>query len=275
MSNFVIARAGAGKIGAVGAAEAACTDIGSIKSVKLSVETEVTNATASNALDMIVETAYGASNVTVTLELEELTAANVQRVLNLDANNAFSGDVATPTYFSGYFHGFKIGGAAKTLHIVRAMAKPGSELSLGAGDQQVLTLECLCMVYPESTFGYKVFKFLDDTADTTAPTITGVVPANAATGVAKAVSTVITWTFSEAIRLEDVRDENFFAIPAAGGSPIAGALSLGTNNTVVTFTPTSAWGATTTYLACARHGVRDVAGNGLVADSFTTFTTGA
>jgi len=273
MSNFVIARAGAGKIGAVGATEAACADIGSIKSVKLSVEQEVVNATAANALDMIVESAFGASTVTLTLELEELTAANVQRVLNLEADNSFSGDVEAPTYFSGYFHGFKIGGESKTLHIVRAMAKPGSELNL-SGEQQVLTLECQCMVDPTSAFAYKVFGFLADTADTTAPTVASVVPTAGATAVAKAVTTVVTWTFSEAVRAEDLTADKFVVVSDAGAVK-AGTLSHGATADIVIFTPDAAWAATTKYIVGPRRGVRDVAGNILAADALTVFTTGS
>ena len=45
--------------------------------------------------------------------------------------------------------------------------------------------------------------------------------------------------------------------------------------TIVRFTPTAAWAATTQYHPTVIKGVRDVAGNKLAASYSTDFTTGA
>lgn len=105
--------------------------------------------------------------------------------------------------------------------------------------------------------------------DTTAPTV-AVSPVDAATGVA--VDANIVWTFSEAIQASDVIGANFFVIKS-DGSAVAGALSIGTNNTVVTFNPTSNLGAASDYIAIATTNVKNLAGIALAANSVTNFQT--
>lgn len=281
---FVIARAGTGKIGAVGAAEGACVDVGSIRKVTFSTSTEIKTATAHNRNDQVVLRKKGPVSATLTLELEEITTANLARVLGCETDSEgrlyeASGNTDIPE-FSGYFEGFEINGEACKLHIVRASADPSGEVTLD-GEQQVLTLQCQLMPYDSSTFtmptsgdAYDTYAFLPDVADTTAPTISSVTPADGATGVAKAATTVVVWAFSEAIRSEDVTAERFF-VHDDSGNVKAGTLSVNGAGTEVTFTPGAAWAATTDFHAVVVAGVRDVAGNRLAATSVTQFTTGA
>ena len=107
------------------------------------------------------------------------------------------------------------------------------------------------------------------TTDTTPPTVS-VSPADAATGVV--VSANIVWTFSEAIHASEVTAGNFFVIKD-DGTAVLGTLSIGTNNTVVTFDPTSNFSASTDYLAIATSNVRNLAGIALAANSVTNFQT--
>jgi len=109
------------------------------------------------------------------------------------------------------------------------------------------------------------------TPDTTAPTITSTVPTNSATGVA--VNATFIWNFSEALKLSTVTAGNFFILKDTDGSMVAGALSINTARTQVTFTPTSNLGAATAYRACVTNNVKDLAGNSLAANSVTKFTT--
>jgi phi13 family phage major tail protein len=109
----------------------------------------------------------------------------------------------------------------------------------------------------------------DITPDTTPPTVS-VVPADAATGVA--VSANIVWTFSKAIQAALMTNANFKLIEA-DGTPVAGTLSIGTNDTVVTFNPASNLDASTVYIAIATENIKDLSGNPLAAASVTNFTT--
>lgn len=274
MSNFVIARAGAGKMGAVAAAEGACLDLGSIAKVEFGYERDTYEATAANLGDAVVEQELGPTKCSLKLTLQEFTRANVARALGTtgDETGIAENPSNTPVYFSGYFHGFKIEGVPHLLHIVKGAIKPSALMGLGGSDQKELEVEVTVMADPDSAFGYKIYKFIPDVADTTAPTISTISPAAGATNVAKAVTTPVVVTFSEAVRAEDVSDKTV-QVFASTGAIKAG--SLATVGAVVTFTPTTAWAATTAYTVVVVRGIRDVAGNALAATTVSTFTTGS
>lgn len=106
-------------------------------------------------------------------------------------------------------------------------------------------------------------------ADTAAPTVT-VVPAEGAAAVA--VGANVVWTFNESIQPALVNGANFMLLDDVL-DPVAGALSIDATNRIVTFNPTAALDAATSYTAIATIGVKDLAGNPLAAPSITTFTT--
>jgi len=111
----------------------------------------------------------------------------------------------------------------------------------------------------------------DITADAVAPTAT-VVPADAAINQLATVNVV--WTFDKAILAAYVTAANFFVIKS-DGTAVAGALSIGTNDTVVTFTPTAPLTAAAAYIAIATTGVKDKSGNALAANLVSNFTIAA
>lgn len=120
----------------------------------------------------------------------------------------------------------------------------------------------------DSTYPCQIW--LQKISDATVPTVSGVSPIDGATGVS--VNSNIVWTFAEAIKPADVTTKNFFVIKA-DGTAVTGTLSIGTNNTVVTFEPASNLSATTDYIAIASRHIRDVAGNYMAANEVTNFTT--
>jgi len=97
-------------------------------------------------------------------------------------------------------------------------------------------------------------------ADTTAPTVTSVSPASAATGVA--LDSKIIATFSEPI------DSTTFEITG-----LAGTVSYNALTKTVTFTPTSPLTANTKYTVTIATDVKDLAGNPLAAPKTWSFTT--
>jgi phi13 family phage major tail protein len=109
------------------------------------------------------------------------------------------------------------------------------------------------------------------TADITPPTVT-VVPADAATGVAKTAN--IVWTFNEAIDPSKVTAANFILMEN-DGTIIPGALTLDGTGKIVTLDPTAALDGTTEYIAICTTNVTDLAGNRLAAASVANFTTTA
>ena len=108
----------------------------------------------------------------------------------------------------------------------------------------------------------------DITPDVTPPTVT-VVPADAAVDQLATVNVV--WTFDEAIQPVFATDANF-TLTKADGTAVAGAVTISTDNTVVTFNPTASLDASGVYIAFASKNVKDMSGNALAANSVTNFT---
>lgn len=105
--------------------------------------------------------------------------------------------------------------------------------------------------------------------DTTAPTVTTNI-ADAAIDVL--VNTNVVWTFSEAIHPAVVTLANFIVM-RADGTPIAGALSINSDRTTVTFDPTANLQAGAAHIAIVTTNVKDINGNKLAATNVTNFTT--
>lgn len=92
-------------------------------------------------------------------------------------------------------------------------------------------------------------------------------PGDGATNVA--VNTIVAVTFSEEMDSQSITQATFFVSGPLG--PIAGTITYG--GTVATFTPDQALAFETTYEITVTTGVRDRAGNHLVADYTSTFST--
>ncbi|MDO8733697.1 MAG: ice-binding family protein [Elusimicrobiota bacterium] len=104
--------------------------------------------------------------------------------------------------------------------------------------------------------------------DTTPPTVSSTIPADAAISIA--VNGNITATFSEAMDAATITDATFTL--KQGTTSIAGAVTYA--GTVATFNPTSNLTASTAYTATITMGVKDLAGNALAVAKIWGFTTG-
>ncbi|WP_298234743.1 DUF4082 domain-containing protein, partial [uncultured Azohydromonas sp.] len=111
--------------------------------------------------------------------------------------------------------------------------------------------------------------------DTTAPTVTGTSPANAATGVPTTSS--ITATFSEAVDPATVGSSTF-ELRSAGGTLVPATVTYNAASRTATLTPGASLAASTAYTATVRGGgtdprVKDLAGNALASSVTWSFTT--
>jgi tetrahydromethanopterin S-methyltransferase subunit B len=109
------------------------------------------------------------------------------------------------------------------------------------------------------------------TADTTAPTVTFTVPANAATGVP--INLNISATFSEAMDPLTMTTATFTL--KQGTTALAGAVTYAVVGTTATFNPATDLAPLTTFTATITTGAKDLAGNLLLNNFAWTFTTGA
>jgi phi13 family phage major tail protein len=107
------------------------------------------------------------------------------------------------------------------------------------------------------------------TPDLVAPT-QSVVPIDSATEQSATVNVV--WTFDKAILPSTMTADNFFIVADTDGAAVAAALSIGTNNTVVTLNPTNPLSAGASYRAIVTQGVKSLAGTALAANAVTKFT---
>src|SRR5271157_4131062 len=116
----------------------------------------------------------------------------------------------------------------------------------------------------------KVWTFTTGAAlDTTPPTVSSTIPANAATGVA--VNTALAAIFSKAMDPLTITTATFTL--TQGVTPVSGTVTYSLVTAV--FTPASNLSASTTYTATITTGAKDLAGNALAVDKVWTFTTGA
>jgi hypothetical protein len=106
--------------------------------------------------------------------------------------------------------------------------------------------------------------------DVIAPTFT-TLPLDAASDVALAAT--YAWTFNKAILPSTMTAANFFLYETVAKTLVAGALAIGTSNTVVTFTPTAPLTATTEYAAVVTADVKSKTGIPIAATHIHTFTT--
>jgi hypothetical protein len=117
-----------------------------------------------------------------------------------------------------------------------------------------------------STSNYWVdVTFSTSTADTTAPVVTGTVPADGATGVA--TTTPITATLSEPIA------PGATLALTRNGTAVAGSSSYDAATTTMRFTPSTVLAASTTYVASLT-GVTDTSGNAMAGFTWSFTTAG-
>src|SRR5207249_2776132 len=103
--------------------------------------------------------------------------------------------------------------------------------------------------------------------DTTAPTVSATVPANAAPGVG--ITAQLATTFSEPMDASTINTSTFTLMQ--GTTPVADTLSYSV--VTATFTPAANLPPLTTYTATISTGARDLAGNALTTDMSWSFTT--
>jgi hypothetical protein len=113
--------------------------------------------------------------------------------------------------------------------------------------------------------------------DTTPPTITLTIPADAATNVA--LSQSVNATFSEPMNPATILAPGTFTLAVAGtdGAPVTGTVSYDAINNIATFTALTNLTASTSYTVIITNAATDVAGNALAAGTTPnpwTFTTG-
>ena len=108
-------------------------------------------------------------------------------------------------------------------------------------------------------------------ADATAPSVASTEPAHLDTGVA--TNATVNATFSEPMDPTTITTASF-VVTGPGAVPVPGSVAFDFPTRTATFTPASAFTASTDFSATITTGAADLAGNALAADEDWTFTTG-
>jgi hypothetical protein len=181
-----------------------------------------------------------------------------------------AGTVYVASYFAPNGHyavtepGFTNGVDNAPLHALANSESPNGVYTAGGGFPT--------NTYNASNYWVDVVFTTDTGPDTTPPAILSTSPAADAADVSPVSN--ITAVFSEAMDPASITADNF-QLQAGGNPPVTAAVSYAGNT--ATLTPDSALAANTTYTATVKGGpagVRDLAGNALVADQIWPFTTG-
>lgn len=265
-------------VGAYGALKAACAAIGGAEKVTIKPKHSVNYTTAAKARG--AKTGGRATNPEVVIEvtgIDNIAAANLALALGATQNGAelrWGKSMTGPlTEHVLYIEGQFLDGVSHGLKVYKAVLPVDGSLVLGDEAQKVdMTFEALAdLTQADEEWFMTTYPLA---ADTTPPTVASVSPADAATGVAKAASTVLDWVFSEAILASDVNAQHFFVSDDAN-NVVAGTVAvITTDGKTVRFTPSGAYSPTTQYHRNVV-GVHDLAGNVIAAPHVSTFTTGA
>lgn len=110
-------------------------------------------------------------------------------------------------------------------------------------------------------------------SDFTVPYVTGIVPSTGQSS--HSLMATVQWTFSEPINAVDVNSTFFHIIDMTTGLNVDGSLLISNGSTVVTFTPLAPYTLNRSYMTRAEIGIRDVAGNQMMAAYGSLFTATA
>ena len=108
--------------------------------------------------------------------------------------------------------------------------------------------------------------------DVTPPTVISTIPLDLATAVP--LNQVVSATFNEAMDPATINSTTF-RLTGPGTTPVAGLIAYAAIGNTLTFTPAASLAPSTLFTATITNGVKDLAGNAMVADYVCTFTTGA
>lgn len=155
MSNFYINRPQFVKVGAEGAAEGTCTDLGSVRSVEISFEAEARFATAAKYRGAPVEGTIDAAQGTINVVCEEMTEALFEYLTGgtYDGVNdelLVDGTGGDPVYLTVYVGDIPVQGVQHTFHAIRCIVEPSFSLSLGE-EQMTVNLPLRMLVNPAAT----------------------------------------------------------------------------------------------------------------------------
>lgn len=275
--TYVIEGAAEVLVGAYGAAQGACTSIGSTDGgVMLTVGNEYHDVEIDQS-KVPINTKLDKRTVKLTCDMAEATLANLALAMALPTT-ALAGSVVSvglqePENKTIYIVGPAPDGAVRTIHVFKAKVTGSPEMAYRKDEKVIVPLEITAIPDFTQGAGKELMTITDAAEDTTPPTVVSSDPADGDSSHPKADP--IVWTMSESIDASTVNLHNVYVIKATDGTVVAGTVAYTEADKKITFTPSAALSATTAHIAVLTTAVRDLAYNRLAAASVINFTTTA
>jgi len=275
--TYVIEGAAEVLVGAYGAAQGACTSIGSTDGgVTLTVGNEYHDVEVDQS-KVPIDTKLDKRTATLACDMAEATLANLTLAMALPTTALSSSTISVglqePENKTIYIIGPAPDGAVRTIHVFKAKVTGSPEMAYRKDEKVIVPLEITAIPDFTQGAGKELMTITDAAEDTTAPTVSSSDPADGDNAHPKADS--IVWTMSESMDAGSINGRTVYVIKATDGTVVAGTIAYTEADKKITFDPTSNLDGTTAYIAVLTTGVRDLAHNYLAAPSVLNFTTTA
>jgi hypothetical protein len=274
-------------LGAYGALEGACADLGATEGgCELSIPREYYEKMCDQAIG-VLDIIKISEKATLKVKLAEATLENLAIAMDYDDSVAVSSSVLSiggsgvAQYLTIYLNVTGLSGGTRQYHFIKAVCVGAATHSSKRDEKTIIECEFQLIQDTTKTDDQQLFTVTDSASDTTAPSIALTTPSPAGT-VAKTTVNPVVLTITETnlmnegtiiygdndgatIGIYDVTDGAVVALKAGS---IVYALATKT----VTFTPSIAWTTVHKYVAIVTTGLADAAGNHLAATYLGHFT---
>ncbi|MBU1067736.1 Ig-like domain-containing protein [Patescibacteria group bacterium] len=284
--KLVIANLGEGtvKIGAYGAAEGDCVDVGYTKDgIEITVEREYADLMADQALGLLNKVKTSEA-IKVKIRIAEIDVDNLAIAMDMPSTAVvagvfdFGGD-STSTNKAMFINVTYPDGRTQKIELYKVRAISGGSHTYKKDDQTLYEIEFQALQDTTKTANQQIGQITETGADTTAPTIAITTPAEAGTVTKETAGTVV-FTITEANLMDEntiVYGDTIQIVNTTGGSEglVAGTIVYDASAKTITFTPASNWTASNTLVAIASTGLKDSSGNALATTYVAEFSVTA
>ena len=278
------------KIGAYGAAEGDCVDVGATEGgVEISVPQEFYEKRCDQEIG-VLDLIKTSEKCTVKVALAEATQTLLARAMNYNPTTAISSSVlsfggsSATNYLTLFLNVKGPTGGTRQYHFWKAVCVSSATHKYVRGDKTVIECEFSVIQDTTKTTDQQLGTETDSSSDTTAPTIAMTTPADGGTVVKDAKGTVLL-TITET----NLMNENTIVYGDSDGGTIqilnvttntavtlvAGTIVYDSTAKTITFTPTSNWTASDKLMVMVSTGLMDAAGNHLASTFIGHFSVTA
>lgn len=276
-------------VGAYGAAEGACTDLGATDGgAEISLPREYYEKMCDQALGPL-DIIKISEKCILKVKLAESTLANLALAMDYPSSAVAAGVLsvggnAATQYLTIYLNVKGVSGGTKKYHFLKAVCISAASHSPKRSEKTVIECEFHMIQDTTKTANQQLFTITESASDTTAPTIAMTTPAAGGTVTKDAKGTVLltiteTNLMNEGTIVYGDSDGGTIAIynvtTNTAVTLVAGTIVYDASAKTVTFTPTANWTASDKHMVVVTTGLADNAGNHLASTFIGHFSVTA